>query len=342
MPRATARKPRATRTRSETKDAFSEIVESQENAADLDPQAGQLASEHAAKVRGAVKLLSVDDIVAKGSVLGLEINRTLASLTEQCVGKANELKTIQDAIIVESKELERLYDLDIASAHIQNLIEEHNEKKELLEKSASEIRAAWDEEQKTHDKAVRQRDADLALSRRREEAEYEYSKRTQRAQGEDEFARKMQQKERELAERTAAVEKDLQIRQDVMAAQEKELTELRTRVAGIDQEITKHVSRDVAIATNALKKDLTHEHALVIKDFETKLQLSQQANQSLVASNDALAKQVVALTSAVDAAKQQVSEIAQKAIEGASGQVALGKVMELQQNNGAASKTGKS
>lgn len=335
MPRATTtRKPRTTRTKKDVETAFDEIVEGAEGQETLDPQAAGLAAEHAASTRSKVSGLSVDTIVKNAATLNLQIGRTLNELTEQCVARANELKTIQDAIVVESSELQRLYDLDIVSASTQLLIEEHRATKESLEKEQETLRATWAEEFATHQKDARQREADLQVARKREEEAYEYNKRIARAQKEDEFARKLSFQDRELADKSEAFEREFAQRKSVLDAAEAELSTLRGRVAGLDAEISTAVTRAEKILTNVLTKDFSHKEALAVADSNAKLQLEQQKVANLEKNNTELARQVIALTTEVKEAHAKVAETAKEALISASGQTALARVMELQQGNG--------
>jgi hypothetical protein len=344
MPRASAtKKPRtsrSTRTKTEVETAFGELAEDTASQETLDPQAALLAGEHASFTRNAVKGLSVDTIVAKGATLGLEIQRTLNNLTEQCVDKAQELKMLQDAIEIETNEIERLYSIDVASAAIKLLIAEHAEKKAALEAEEDALRAAWVEEQSAHTKATRQRDADLYATRQRENSDYEYGKTIERSRKEDEFQRKMALQERDFADKQAAFDKSINDRKVAMDLLEQEFVGLRTRVAGIDQEIAKEVDKHVKIATSSLKRDLEHQHTLEKKDLETKLQLSEAKNVALNESNTKLAEQVIATTKQLDAAREQVQNIAVKSLESASGQMALSKVQETIAQSGNGQRSG--
>jgi hypothetical protein len=340
MPTARVRKPRATRTRSDVESGFEDLQARTENATELDPQAAKLATEHAEATRASVKGLSIDSIVAKGASLGLDIQRTLSGLTEQCVGKATELKTLQDAVELEKGELERLYDLDLASASIELLIQNHETKKAELQKEIEIAHDAWTVEHSTHQRACRERDAGLVDQRKKEQAEYDYKTHTERSRTEDAFAEKVRLQERAHADREAVFEKGLSERKALIAKEEAEITALKARVAGIDEEIRKAISKEVAFAESRMKKDHEHEKALLLASHTSALALAHQHIASLEVSNKALGDTALRLSSQLDAAKEQVATIATKAIEGASGQAALSKVMELQQNGSNQARSG--
>jgi hypothetical protein len=343
MPRATTtRKPRTTRTRKDVAESFETLAAGQDNQEALDPQAAQLASEQATNIRSKVKGLSIDAIVQSAATLNLTIGRTLNDLTEQCVARAQELKDLQAAIEIEGNELERLYGLDIASAAIQLLIEEHAEKKEQLEKEMLTARVAWNEELQAHEKSARQRDLDLQVNRKREEDTYEYNKRVLRGQKEDDFARKMATQERELSDKATAFDKDYTDRRLALEAQEADVAALRARVAGLDEEINKAVAKAEKILSNILTKDNDHKTALLTAEWSSKLSLEQQRSANFEKNNTELAKQVLALTQEVKEAHAKVAETAKEALASASGQTALAKVMEMQSNGSQQRAGGKS
>jgi hypothetical protein len=339
-----ARKPRTTRTRAEVTNEFEEIQAQVAGAEALDPQASLLEREHTSKTLEAVKGLNVEGIVAKSAALGLEVGRTLSNLTEQCVSKATELQTIQDAVELKKNELETLHKLDVGATSIQILIEEHNARKAEFEKEVTQLKSEWHEEQLAHTKAVRERDAELAQIRRRDEDQYEYAKKQQRARIEDEFNQKIALAAREHAFKEQEFERELAQKRALIDKEEQEIAALKARVAGIETEIDKEAKRQVAIATNSLKKELENQHLLATKDLETKLQLEQQKSASLNEANAKLAEQVLKVTAQLEAARDQVQVISVKALESASGQVALTKVQETvaSRDNGSGGKGGRS
>lgn len=329
-----SRKPRPSRTRADVADSFKELQN--RDTETLDPQAASLATEHAKKVRAAVSILSVDDIAQKNTALSLEVNRTFADLTEKCIGKATELKTLEEAVKLESTELERLYGVDIASASIQILIQEHTEKKEALEKEIALVRAQWAEERTNHTKENQLRDVELRDSRRREEESYSYSLKVSRAKAADEFEQTKLLKERELAEKIDVAVKDIVARREALVADEKAAEVLKVRVAGIDEEIKKAVGSAVGVATNSLKRELEHGFALEKKDLESKLAIEARNNAALSDANGKLAEQILSMQKQLDASREQMQAVSLKAFESVSGQLALSKVQETLKDNGAA------
>lgn len=323
------RRSRTTRTKTELAHDFDSLQTSLEDGEDLTPEARVAAAARASEVRSTVKGLSVDNIAAAGAKFTVDVGRTITALTEQCVEKANELKALEEAVALESAELEKLYNLEVAAASVKALIEEHETKKKAFEESIANIRKAWQEEDAAHTKAVAARNAETEMARRREQDEYAYRTRVERRQAEDAFQQEMQTRQRAFDDKLALAEKDLAQRVDAIAKQESDILQMRTRIENIESEIKAKVDRDVAIATSSLKKDLTNTFALEKKDLEARLQLEMAKSEALNQANAKLATQVELLTKQVEAAKAQVTEVTIKALESASGQVALATAKDI-------------
>jgi len=329
-----ARKSRSTRTKDDLENEIEELKAQLGGQEALDPQAEVLAKEHITKTREAVKGLSVDDIITKGAQFGLQAQRTVAELTNQISAEALRLRTLQDAINVETAEIERLYDIEVASASIKALIQEHEEKKSALELEILQARNAWNEEAVSHSKTIQQRNQELAQQRQREQDDYAYKLRMDRQKANDEFAQNMLIQSRQQADKTLAFERDINDRLAAIQAQEKDLITFKERVAGFDEEIKAKTAQAVAIATSSLKKDLTNEFALQKKDLEIHTKIVEQQKLATDEANSKLAQQVVTLTQQLDAARAQVQAISEAALQSASGRQALDVVRETVKENG--------
>lgn len=333
-----SRAARSKRTKDELIDELETLERKVSSQEAPDPTAQAIAKENITKVREAVKGLSVDTIVANGAKFGLEVQRTVAGLTEQAVQKAEELRKLEEAIEIETAELEKLYDLDVAAASVKALIEEHQLKKETLEKEIAHTRTIWTEEQLAHTKTVNQRNADVEALRRREQADYDYRTKQERQRSEEEFQYKLQIAERDQAEKAAQAQKQIDSRVAEITKQEAELAAGKARIEGLDAELEKKTASAVAIATNSLKKDLLNGFEMEKKDLQLQIRLEQQKSEALASTNERLSQEIDKLQKQLDASRQEVRDIAKSAVEGASGQLALSKVMEVRSENGASPK----
>ena len=328
---------RSTRTKADLEEEIEQLQERLEGTEALSPQAEVLAKEHVKETREAVKgIPSIEKIVLDAGQLGLHVQRQISEMTTAVLEQKTKLELLQAAIKEEETELARLYDLDIAAASVKGLLAEHEEKKLALEKEISDMRSLWNEEFAIHAKQNQQRDQEIAQKRQRDQDDYNYRTQLERQKASDDFAQKMLFQTREQADKVNRVEKELAERTAAIAAEEKTIAALKLRVEGIEDEINKKTQAAVAIATNSLKKDLTNQYALEKKDLELDLRVSLEKNASLNTANEKLAEQVTILTKQLDAARDQVRQISEAALQSASGQVALTAVREIAKegNNG--------
>lgn len=342
MPTTRTRKPRTTRTRRDTDESFQELSDRTAGAEALDPAAEGLATERAGAIRSKVSGLSVDTIVENAAKFNLQVGRTMNDLTEQCVAKAQELKNLQEAITIETTELERLYDIDIASASVQNLIDEHSARKESLETEMQALRNAWVEEQTGHEKTIRIRNDELTASRKKEADEYNYKTLQARAQDKDGYDRKVALQQRDFDDRQATFERKLLEHNNKLDAEANEIEGLRTRVANIETEINSAVTKSEKILSNVLTKDHKHELELLTKDHNAAINLANAKAANLEVANKTLAERNLQLEAQVKAAHEKIAETAKEALQSASGQSALTALKEsISNTNGSGARSGK-
>lgn len=338
----TKRTTREKRTKSELIDEIEALESKYRNAPTPDPTSAALAKESAIKARTTARGLSVDSIVAAGGAFGLEVQRTLANVTEQIVAKMEELKTVTEACVIESAELERLYEIDVASAAVGSLLHHHAEERARLEREIDGFRTSWKEEHANYSKQVSQQKAETEAARKKEAAEYDYNTKQTRARVEEEWQHRMNVAQRNEAERVEQVNKDLAARNAAVNEARTALEIEKTRVAKLVEDAEKATAAQVAIATNSLKKELTAQFTLEKKDAENALNLERQRVASQQAALEGAWAENAALRKQLDAAKQQVTDITIKALESASGAQALASVQALVKDgatNGRVSKT---
>ena len=327
--RTPAKKTRTTRTKADVEREFEAISGQLELQEPLDPKALQVAHARSQETGRAVAGVSVEDVVQNTASLGLQISRALSDVTEKLVEKVNELQTVTEAVNLQKEELEHLHKLDIAATAIAMLVQEHASKSAELTYEIDRARAAWTLEQAERERRKNEDDAALKMTRLREREEYEYKKQQERARTEDEFQQKMLLQKRTNDEKQREVENNWAEREATLNAREAEFESLRQQSAGFEARLRSEVDKAVAAATAALKMEVETEHRLRIKDMETEKRIADAHIKSLEGSTQAQQEQVVRLQLQLDAAKQQVQDIALKAIDGASKRDALDQVMQV-------------
>ena len=79
------------------------------------PKTIEADERRSAELRAAVENISVDSIAQQTSVLNSQISRTLIDLTDKLTIQVDLLATVQEAVQLERRELERLHKIDIAA-----------------------------------------------------------------------------------------------------------------------------------------------------------------------------------------------------------------------------------
>ena len=336
-PAAPAKAPsRSTRTRKDVKDEFDDLVDNQDDTP-ADPKTAALAKARAAQVKAKTQDVTPKIIVDQLAAVGLGIQKTLSDVQAQLLAELNNLDELREAAEVEKAEIEALHRIDVASAAIDVLIQEHAEKTAALEKEYADKQAELEKTIQARTEEEARAAADAQSSREREEADYVYRTKLARRKAEDEFAQKQQGLERQLAERKEQLEKGWTERENVLKAAEKDLADLRAQVAAMPETVRKEKEAAVAVATNSLKKDLTAAFALEKKDLEQNIALARQAQAAFQAQNDTLTKRIAQLEAELDKARESVKEMAVASFKEAGASRALAEVTSFGQgrDNGA-------
>jgi hypothetical protein len=324
------RPPRTKRSKTEVEQEFSAIVEqvaTEKNSSSLKNE--MLSQIQEAEVRAAVSEITVEVIAKKLSDLNVEISRTLSSLSEKMNGEVGLLRSLKEAVALESKELHRLHRIDIAATSIDQLVADYQEKKASFEKDLLDARQEWAKETEEKKQQESEYTETLKKTRSRETEDYEYKKALERKKLQDRFDEECRLKEKQNREAQENLEKSWKERETVLKSREEELAVLKkeveqfqgrlaTECAKAAKEATKEAEAKYNQEIERLKRDLLVEKQ--IGELKLKQQQESLANQQT---------QMGSLQAQLDEAKRQVQDIAVKAIEGASGAKALSQINQI-------------
>lgn len=324
------RSPRAKRSKTEVEQEFSAIAEqvaTEKNGSSLKNE--MLSQIQEAEVRAAVSEITVEVIAKKLSDLNVEISRTLSNLSEKMNGEVGLLRSLKEAVALESKELHRLHRIDIAATGIDQLVTDYQEKKSSFEKDLLNARQEWEKETEEKKQQETEYAETLKKTRSRETEDYEYKKALERKKLQDRFDEECRLKEKQNREAQENLEKTWKERETVLKGREEELATLKreveqfqgrlaTECAKAAKEATKEAEAKYNQEIERLKRDLLVEKQ--IGELKLKQQQESLANQQT---------QMGSLQAQLDEAKRQVQDIAVKAIEGASGAKALSQINQI-------------
>lgn len=261
-----------------------------------------------------------ETIVKDLANLKLGITDTLDRISNQLATEIDALKEVQEAIAVEQSNLKNLHDITQEANSLQALVVSQTEAKEEFEEKISQARALWDQETKAFQKTQQELAKETNKQRVWENEQYTYDLARKRKVEEDAYKETHDQQVKAFAAAVQTKSQELDAREVALGAKEAEVAALRENVSKAEEVTKAEAARQVAIATNSLKKDLTHEHALAKLQLENQLNLKLSDINSLTQRINELTKQNTELDAKYKMATDKVQAIAEKAIDGASKQ----------------------
>ena len=318
------------RPKAEVEREFAQVqAEVEQERQEASPKSEELAKVRETEIRRAVEGISVDSVVQNISALGLNVSKTLASLSEQLAEEVRRLLDVREAVELEKRELGRLHQLDVAATAIDQLVQEYSRQKQELEQQIAGQRAAWEEESRAVERERREQEESLKKQRQREMEDYEYKKALERKKAQDKYEEEMRLLEKKNQEKQEALEKSWQQRQAALREEEEELAQLKKDSSQFPERLQKEVERAAAEASRQAEARFEQQVLLLRKDAEAEKRLAELRVKSLEETVAQQSTQISTLQKQLEEAKQQVQDIAVKAIEGASGARALSHVNQI-------------
>jgi colicin import membrane protein len=328
---ATRKAPaRPKKTKAETEEEFELIAaEAAADKAARDYKSDAAGRARDIQIKEAVDGVSVDDIVQRLSGLGLEVSRSLADIAEKLADEVRLLAVVREAVALERRELEDLHKIDIAATSLDQLVEEHARQAQLLEAQIATRRATWQDEAAKAERDRKDQDEALKKQRQREADEYEYKKSQDRKKQQDKHDEDMRTLDKANREKQEKLEKEWLQRDASLKQREAAIGELETTVAGFDVRLAQAVDATDARVRRETAQQFEQQILVLTKDAAAEKRFAELQVKSLEQSLKQASAQTAALEKQLSDAKQQVQDIAVKAIEGASGSRALGHINQI-------------
>ncbi|MFB3820310.1 MAG: hypothetical protein ACE147_21855 [Candidatus Methylomirabilales bacterium] len=328
-------------TKQEMLDAYRAVVRQLEEkrAAELNPEK-RLQEKKAEEAVATAAPLAPDGVERALGNLKADIGRSLAEIAERMAAEVTRFKAVQQAVESKEQELQELYGIEKAATSLAALIEAQNEKrrefevelsrqKEALTREIETTRSDWEKEKKSHEAELREREALEKKSREREKEEFGYLFKREQQAARDKLNDEKAALEKEILAKRESLAKELAERERAVAAQEKELADLRQRAAAFPKELESAVEKAVKEATERLRLDAKSREDLLRKEFEGERNVAAARSEALEKMNKDLTGQNAKLAGQLEAAYQKVQEIAEKAIEGSSQAKSLADLQKL-------------
>ena len=319
------KKPAArTRTKAEVSAEFDEIRNQEPE--ELDRVSRDAKSAERARVQAVTADMKTENIVGLITTLGPTIQNNLVQLAQLLTEKTQELADLKAAVSIEEENLQNVHAIEVSATALENLKEEYTAKSQQLEAELHDLQAKYVSLQAELEKNYVDRQRELEQTRQREAAEFKYNLDQTRLKDKTSYNQQLEDEKRANMLKQQQLEAGWAARNDTLVAAEKEFIELRAKVAGFDEVLRKAVSQAEAVTKNSVTRDLGHAHELEKRDLTGQISLLNLQKAQSDKDKEALAKTILELQTQLAAANKQVENIATKALESASGNLAMNKM----------------
>ena len=278
--------------------------------------------KQADKVLEAVSCLKPQTVIEEIGALQNTLQGTLAGLSAQISIKLEQMKNVDEAIVLKQSELNELFDINAEALSLEEMRADCEEEDAAWQKQCSERQAEWEDQQEERAKR---------WQREEEEHAYAIAQKTKRAQ--DEFNVETATRKRNEAIRIEDLEKQWKNRSDVLLAQEKEVADIKAQVAGFDDKLKAETAKAEAIAVNRVKKEYEYEVAMLKKDIEAERVLNSTKVSALDDTINGLQAQIADLQKQLVSARTDAKEVTSAALQSASGHQTMQALQRVVENN---------
>jgi len=320
---ATAPRKRPTRSKTQLKDAMTELKEQLGSQEAVDPTTAAATERRKEEVRRSIASLAPDTIVAHLGNIGMQAQGALDVIKNLMVSSQKELDTIQEAIEIEKAELEQLHGKEVAAASLADLIAEFDQKTAELEASYNQRSAEFGQRITEQQKTEGDRRQLVEQARKREEDEYLYGRNQRRRADEDAFNQKMLTADREAADKFRELSANWTMRENELRAKESDYKNALIRIDGLPAEVAAEVKKATESQARAMSNEYAHKAAMAEAQAKSDKALADAEIKSLKEKLAAYDILIASQNAKLDAAEKRVESIANNALTSASGRQAL-------------------
>lgn len=278
----------------------------------------------------AVKGVTAVDVINQIGNLQVDLQKTLANLSADITNKLDQMNQVDMAIAEKREELKELYEIDATASSIEEVLARKAETEANWAKAQADRQAKWNEENTLRTKTWQ-----------RESEEHAYNTKVQQLRIKDEFETEVARLKREEEVRQESLSKLWRDRDESLKAREKEVDELRAKVASFDDRVKAEVAKEVAIATNSQKKHYETQIQLINKDMTTEKQIYQSKIEALNETIAVNLGQIKDLQVQLNAARMDAKEVTSAALSSASGRQVAEALQKVVDNNSTGSSKSK-
>lgn len=240
----------------------------------------------------------------------LKANEVISSLEDQMVAKKQKLEQIQTAIGLAGDELKNVHGIVKEADSLAALVKAQEAEKESFNQEIADMKAEWEDEQKSHAADVFERNRLVDQLRKRSSEEYSFNQTVLKRNDTDAWAQEKAVREEAVGTRETEV-----------TAKEDEFTQLTAAVAGHEAVL----EAVVLTATEDTKKKMEQSNGFATRALEAKAKTAEEISTMKI---EGLTEKVTDLTAAnaelqkkLTEATGQVQTIATEAIKGAQARI---------------------
>lgn len=264
-----------------------------------------------------------------------------SQLSEQLIKEASTLEELNTAVNGEVAQLETLHNLaEIDDTTLDDLIEsyqetskefatEYNEQQETLNQELQDSQKAWQKEQETHNRIIKERNENYRKTRQRDEAEYQYNLELERNLDTENYEQEKKQLYAELTETQLVQEKAWEEREKAISEREKQYQEAQVKVEEFEVKKQENIKNGKENGRNIGHYQAKVKTDLRSKEIEGETRNYQLRIESLTQTIQNQDSRILNLSKQLDAALKQVQDLAVKAIEGTSNRNSFDALKEV-------------
>lgn len=284
--------------------------------------------------------MSIADIVTRLSGLTANIGESASTLQTELTAEATRLQGLREQADGLIAELKALHGIEVGDDTLDTLIAQYqqtseavgselSDKREAFDKEMTAARAAWKKEQDEHARAAKEAAAELKKTRQRNAAEYKYDLEQRHKAQEDQAGQDRKKFGLELTDLEEGKNAEWAERDKKLTEREEELLELEAKAEAFDGELEAAVKKAESEGTSIAKRQAKTEADLKKKDNEAVRRVFELKIQSLEDTIGKQEQQVEELSRQLEAARKQTTELAVKAIDGASNASSFEAIKEI-------------
>ncbi|MBE0479267.1 hypothetical protein IBX65_09185, partial [Candidatus Aerophobetes bacterium] len=208
--------------------------------------------------------------------------------------------------------------LEVQSQKKKEFEEEMRVRKEGLEEEIQRTRGEWENEKRIHDAELKTQRTEEKKRLEREREEYAYTLKREQQLAKDKFEDDKATLDKELFLKRESAEKELAEREKAVSQKEQECNELRKKVDVFPKEMESAVNKAIKETREKFQAEAENKEALLRKTFEGERNVLQAKIKVLEEKTKEQGEQIAGLLQQLQAAYQNVQDVAVKAVGGVS------------------------